>query len=108
MFCHITVKSDFQNTLVYFSGILPKLGSDVFESINYINETIFNLCEATNGMYFINHNSFAFNHKINESLFWKDKILTNRKGLRQLAFDFIDNIRYQRIKCQTAISKWIP
>ena len=40
---------------------------------------------------------FAFNHKLNESLFWKDKILTNRKSLRQLAFDFIDSIRYQGI-----------
>ena len=36
------VKSDFQNAVVYSSGILPKLGSDVFESINYINETVFN------------------------------------------------------------------
>ena len=50
-------------------------------------------------MYFINHNSFAFNHKRNEKLFWKDKIHTNRKGLRQLAFDFNDNIRYQRLQC---------
>ena len=55
------------------------------------------LCAETNGIYFINHNSFTFNHKLNESFFWKDKIHINRKGLRQLAFDFIDNVRYQRI-----------
>ena len=91
------VKSDFKDAVVYFSGILPKLGSVIFESINYINETVFNLCAVTNGMYFISHNSFAFNHKLNERFFWKDKIHTNRKGLRQLAFDFIDNIRYYRI-----------
>ena len=35
---------------------------------------------ATNGLYFISHNSFAFNQKLSESLFWKDKIHTNRKG----------------------------
>ena len=76
------VKSDFQDAVVYFSVILPKLGSVVFESINYINETVFNLCAATNGMYFISHNSFVFNRKLNEKLFWKDKIQTNKKGLR--------------------------
>ena len=43
------VKSDFQNVFIYFSGIIPKLLSDVFES---------------NGMYFISHNSFAFNRKL--------------------------------------------
>ena len=91
------VKSDFQDAVVYFSGILQKLGSVVFESINYINETVFNLCAATNDMYFISHNSFTFNNKLNETLFWKDKIHTNKKGLRQLAFDFIDDVRYQRI-----------
>ena len=42
----------------------------------------------------ISHNSFGFNHKLMESLFWKDKIHINRKGL---TFDFIDSIRYQRI-----------
>ena len=47
--------------------------------------------------YFISHNSFVFNHKLNERLFWKDKIHINWRNLRQLAFDFIDNIRYQRI-----------
>ena len=55
------VKSGFQDAAVYFSDILPKLGSVVFESINYINETVFNLCAVNNGMYFISHNSFAFN-----------------------------------------------
>ena len=30
------VKSDFQDTVVCFLGILPKLGSVVFDSINYI------------------------------------------------------------------------
>ena len=86
------VKSDFQDALFYFLDILPKFRSVVFVSINYINETIFNSCAATNCMYFISHNSFAFNHKLNGSLFWKAKIHTNRKGLRQLAFAFIDNM----------------
>ena len=58
------VTSDFQDAVVYFPGILPKLESVVFESINYINETVFNLCAGTNGMYFMSHNSFAFNHKL--------------------------------------------
>ena len=70
------VKPDFQNRVV--SVILPNLGSDVLESINYINEAVFNLCAATNGMHFISHNSFTFNLKLNESLFWKDKIHINR------------------------------
>ena len=51
------VNFDFQDVIVYFLGALPKLGSVVFESINYINETLFNLCAITNGMYFISHNS---------------------------------------------------
>ena len=85
----------FQDGVVYFSGIILNLGSVVFDSINYINEAVFNLCAATNDIYFIKHNSFTFNLKLNESLFWKDKIPADRKGLRQLAFDFIDNIRYQ-------------
>ena len=46
-------------------------------------------------MYFISYNSFEFNHKLNQRLFWKDKIHTNWKGLRQLALDFVDNGRYQ-------------
>ena len=50
------VKSDFQDAVVYFSAILPKLGFVVFESINYINEIVFNLCAATNGIDFISHN----------------------------------------------------
>ena len=102
------VKSDFKDAVVYFSSILPNLGSVIFECINYINETVFNLCATTNGMYFISHNSFEFNHKLNERFFWKDKKHTNRKSLRQLAFDFIDNIRYHRIQCQKTLSKWIP
>ena len=73
--------------------------------INYINETVFNICAETNGIYFISHNSFAFNHKLNEILFWKDKIYTDRKGLKQLAFDFIENIRYQTRWCQRTVSK---
>ena len=48
-------------------------------------------------MYFISHNSFAFNYKLNERLFWNDKMYTNRKGLKQLAFDFIDNMRHHKI-----------
>ena len=76
------VKSDFQDAVVYFSGILPKLESVVFESINYINEPVFNLCATTNGKYFISHDTFSFNQKLNESLFWKDKIHTKRKGSR--------------------------
>ena len=35
------VKLDFQNTEVFFPVILPKLGPDVFASINYINEIKF-------------------------------------------------------------------
>ena len=77
------VKPDFQDTVVYFSGIRPKLVSVVFESINCIDETIFNLCApTTNGMYFISHNSFVFNHKLNENLFWKVKTNTTMKSLR--------------------------
>ena len=41
--------------------------------------------------------SSVITHKLNESLFWKDKIHTSGKGLRQSAFDFIDTIRHQRI-----------
>ena len=62
------VKSDFQDAVVCFLGILPKTQSVVFESINYINETVFNLCATT--MYVISHKSLAFNHKLNECLFW--------------------------------------
>ena len=35
------VKYDFQDGVVYFSVILSKVGSVVFESIDYINETVF-------------------------------------------------------------------
>ena len=36
-----------------------------------MNEAIFNLCASTNGMYFISHNTFAFNDDLNKILFWK-------------------------------------
>ena len=41
-----------------------------FESINYINETVFSLCVTTNGICFISHKLLAFNHKLNGNLFW--------------------------------------
>ena len=37
----LKVKYDFQDGVVYFSVILPKFRSVVFESIDYINETVF-------------------------------------------------------------------
>ena len=46
-------KSDSRDSAVCFSGILPK---SVFESINYIDETVFNLCAATNDT-FVFHQS---------------------------------------------------
>lgn len=67
-----------QDAVVYFSGKLSKFGSA--KSINYVNETVFNLCALTNGMYFISHNSFVSNHILNKRLFWKGKIHPNRKG----------------------------
>lgn len=48
-------------------------------------------------MYSINHNTFAFSSGLNESLLWKDKTHTNRKGRRQLAIEFVNNIRYQGV-----------
>ena len=67
-----------QNAVVCFWGKLSKFGSA--KSINYVNETVFNLCALTNGMYFISHNSFVFNHTLNKRLFWKSKTHPNRKG----------------------------
>ena len=42
------------------------------------------------------HNSFAVNGSLNESLLWKERIHTNKRGLQQLAFDFITDVRYRR------------
>ena len=39
----------------------------------------------------------AVNGSLNESLFWKDRIQTNKRGLQQLAFDFIKYVRYCRL-----------
>ena len=33
-------------------------------------------------MHLISHNSFAVNGSLNESLFWKDRIHTNKRGLQ--------------------------
>ena len=88
------VKAEFSNAKIFFSGILLKFGYDYFDAINFINEEVFNFCE-TIGIYFIFHNKFCQDGL--KTLFWTDKIHPNSKGLKQLAFDFIDNLRYQKI-----------
>ena len=48
----LKVKSGFQDTQFFiYIYLLPWFGSVAFVSIDYINETIFNLCAATNGIY---------------------------------------------------------
>ena len=66
---------NFFKQIVYFSGILPKFGKLLLSLlIVYMKQY---LCEAT--MFCISSdNSFAFNQKLNESLFCKDKIDSNR------------------------------
>ena len=91
------VKFEFKEAKVYFSSIVPKYDSSFFDSISHVNFNMMNVCAATNGMYFIFHNDFQFKRGLNESLYWIDKVHPNRKGLSQLALDYIDVLRYQKI-----------
>ena len=67
-----------------------------FGDTNYINELVFSLCARSQRMHFISQNSFAVNGSLNGSLFWKDRIHTNKRGLQQLVFNFIKYIRHCR------------
>ena len=49
------VKPDFKDVVVYFLSVLSKPESVVFEPINYINETLLNLCAATSISLIITH-----------------------------------------------------
>ena len=74
----VRIQCQFPNTVIFYSGILPKFGNKSFGDINYINESVFNLCARSERMHCISHNSFAVNGSLNESRFWKDRIHTNK------------------------------
>ena len=93
----VRIQYQFPNTVIFYSGILPKFGKKSFGDINYINASVFNLCARSQRMHFISHNSFAVNGSLNESFFWKDRIHTNKRGLQQLTFDFIKDVKYRSL-----------
>ena len=78
--------------LEYYQNLEKKSFCD----INYINESVFNLCARSQRMHFISRNSFAVNGSLNKGLVWKDRIHTNKRVLQQLAFNFIKDVRYRR------------
>ena len=49
-------------------------------------------------MHFTGHNSFAQNDDINLNLVWEEKTLTNKEGLRKLAFDLTECNQVQKLK----------
>ena len=93
----IRIRQGYPDTVIFYSCILPKIGKKHFNAINYTNKSVyFNLCIGDNQVRYIGHGSFARNGLLNESLFWKDKVHTNKKGLQQLAYDFINSVRYTK------------
>ena len=40
----VRIQYQFPNTVIFYSGILQKFGKKSFGDINYINESVFNLC----------------------------------------------------------------
>ena len=89
------IREEMPKALIFFSGILPKIGSEYFGAIDFINRAVCDVCVPFRGMYFICHGLFGMNGHMNSSLFWEDNVHTNREGLRQLAYDFINAIRYK-------------
>lgn len=81
---------------IYFSGIIPKFGSQSFRTINFINREIQNLCSSIRNMYFVSHLTFTRHGDLSHEMYRADKIHTNNKGLRQLAWDFMDAVLYKR------------
>ena len=84
--CRLLVhtSTEFPNTSIYFSAILPKFGRSFNRMINYVNNEVFNLCLDNLKMEFIWRINSAVNHDLNYDFFWKDKIHTSNIGLRQL------------------------
>ena len=90
------LQKEMKESTIYFSAIIPKFGSQSFRTINFINREIQSLCSSINKMYFISHLSFTKLADLNHELYRADKIHANRKGLRQLAWDFMDAVHYKR------------
>ena len=92
------IRQEYPDAIIFYSCILPKIGREHFNAINYINKSIYyNICIGDNHMCYIGHSSFARNGLLNEALFWKDKVHTNKKGLQQLAYDFINSVRNTKV-----------
>ena len=62
--------------------------------INHVNSEIFKLCSYYHQVGFIQHQDFAKNHEMNKGLFLKDMIHTSNNSLRQLARDFIKDVKF--------------
>ena len=83
------------NTNIFFSGILPKIGNFLADKIDSINRAVFSFCLQRRNFHFIQHTMFATKDGgVVEELFRNDRVHTNGRGLRQLARNFINAVRY--------------
>ena len=69
-------------------------------SVISMNQSLFNLCARSQRIHSVSHKFFAVNGSLNESLFWKDRIHTNKRGLPKLAFHLIKGVSYCRFLSQ--------
>lgn len=80
---------------IFFSGIIPKIGSFNTDKIDSVNRAVFSYCQHERNSHFIQHPMFATQDgDLVVDLFWKDRVHPNRKGLGQIARNFINAIRY--------------
>ena len=89
------MSSKFPQATIYFSGILPKVAEEYLKPIDYINYKVQFYCLRNPRLNFIKHSIFAKGKVIRFDLLWTDKIHPNRYGLRQLARDLINAVRYK-------------
>lgn len=67
--------------------------------INYLSQTVINLCFSSKHIHFISHLNFEFNGDVNYNSYWKDMVHTNRKGLQKLVGDCSDAVSYSCVYC---------
>ena len=90
------LESNLPNANIFYSGIIPKYSNKSINMISYINTCIYHYCLRNNRLNFILHKLFVTKMEMNDNLYWKDYVHPNRHGLRQLAKDFINAVRYKR------------